>query len=646
MSKIFGGRYEVIAKIGAGGMAIVYKARDQLLNRVVTIKVLRDQFISDEDFIRRFRREAQSAASLSHPNIVSIYDVGKDGDQEYIVMEYIEGRNLKEIIREYAPLTTENTLHLAKQLGEALSHAHEHNIIHRDIKPQNILITEDGRAKITDFGIARAVSAATVTHTGDIIGSVHYLSPEQAKGLLSNEQSDIYSLGIIIYELLTGQVPYDGETPIAIALKHLQEQPLPPSRINPRIEPELEAVIMRAIAKSPQTRYANVRELLEDLQKVEAGHKVNHVVDQVYMDNDATMIHKSLALEVSSAASAAVADSADSATAVGKSASGSLFRRKRWLFIAGAIFLLLLGIGGFWLRSYVTVKETVVPDLTGLTTKVAEILLQQNNLTLDQELVTEYSDSVEKDQIISQDPEPNARVKVGKVVYVIVSKGKEMLEFPDLKRDNMTKENAENMIQHLGFTGEITSEEVFSNTVPKGTVADQDPLPLTSYPKSGPIKLTISKGPEFVDITMPNVIGKTSAEAESLLEQNKLVVVIDTESSNEYPKDLVIRTVPQPDTAIKQGIQVTVYVSQGPGPVAKDISKNVILAYVIDEVPDDDKAHDVVVKIKDYRGWVIVWQKSYKVGDKTDIPAETRYYAPATLQVVIDGKVEYEKKLS
>ncbi|MFZ3373704.1 MAG: protein kinase, partial [Desulfitobacteriaceae bacterium] len=216
MSKIFGGRYEVIEKIGAGGMAIVYKAKDLLLNRVVTIKVLRDQFVTDEDFIRRFRREAQSAASLSHPNIVSIYDVGKDGDMEYIVMEYIEGRNLKEIIREYAPLSMEQTLHFARQLGEALSHAHEHHIIHRDIKPQNVLITEDGRAKVTDFGIARAVSSATVTHTSDIVGSVHYLSPEQAKGVLSNEQSDIYSLGIIMYELLTGKVPYDGETPIAI----------------------------------------------------------------------------------------------------------------------------------------------------------------------------------------------------------------------------------------------------------------------------------------------------------------------------------------------------------------------------------------------------------------------------------------------
>lgn len=218
-------------------MAIVYKAKDLLLNRIVTIKILREQFTADEEFVRRFRREAQSAASLSHTNIVSIYDVGKDGETEYIVMEYIEGQNLKDIIRNYAPLSTEQTLDLGMQIAEAIRHAHEHHIIHRDIKPHNILVTEDGRIKVTDFGIARAVSAATMTHTGDIVGSVHYLSPEQARGVQTNEQSDVYSLGIILYELLTGKVPYDGETPISIALKHLQELAVPPQQAERQGQP-------------------------------------------------------------------------------------------------------------------------------------------------------------------------------------------------------------------------------------------------------------------------------------------------------------------------------------------------------------------------------------------------------------------------
>jgi serine/threonine-protein kinase len=646
MSKIFGGRYEVIEKIGAGGMAIVYKAKDLLLNRVVTIKVLRDQFVSDDDFIRRFRREAQSAASLSHPNIVSIYDVGKEGDLEYIVMEYIEGRNLKEIIREYAPLTTEQTLHLARQLGEALSHAHEHNIIHRDIKPQNILITEDGRAKVTDFGIARAVSSATVTHTGDIVGSVHYLSPEQAKGVLSNEQSDIYSLGIIIYELLTGKVPYDGETPIAIALKHLQEQPVPPSKLNPRIEPELEAVVMKAISKSPDTRYASVRELLEDLQKVQAGYKVNRVINNDFTDNDATQIHKSLSQEVNAATSSAQG-LMSSLKALKPSFKGSstLSKRKRLLIGAGLFCLLLLLAGGVWFHSYVTVGETVVPDLTGLKPEVATILLEKNKLSLDPKYAYEFSDSVDKDLIIRQDPDPNSKVKVGNAVTVVVSKGKEVVSFPDLTKDNMTEANARSLLKQLGFTGKVDSTEAFSKTVPIGSVVETDPPAGASFYKTGPITLTISKGPEYVNITMPNVIGKGSADAKALLEQNKLVVVIDQEGSNDYPKDVVIRTNPLPNTSIKQGTEVKIFVSTGPGPVAKKLQKDDIVNLLKRNVPNDGKSHDVSIKLNDYRGLTEVWKQSYKVGDNSKVE-DIQYYPPSTLQIVVDGNVEYEKKIT
>ncbi|MBP1759434.1 MAG: serine/threonine protein kinase, partial [Firmicutes bacterium] len=336
MSKIFGERYEVLEKIGAGGMAIVYKAKDLLLNRVVTIKVLREQFVTDEDFIRRFRREAQSAASLSHPNIVSIYDVGKDGDTEYIVMEYVEGRNLKEIIREYAPLSTEQSINLARQITGAIQNAHENHIIHRDIKPHNILVTADGHAKVTDFGIARAVSSATVTHTGDIVGSVHYLSPEQAKGIQSNEQSDIYSLGIVLYELLTGKVPYDGETPIAIALKHLQQEPVPPSKLNPRIGKELEGVIMRAIAKSPEQRYLSAKELVEDLNHIQAGRPIAWFGISQAEDPEKTQTHKGMGKAL---APIGIKDSMPAKS----------INKKRRLWIVGGIvlFLALLG-GGIW----------------------------------------------------------------------------------------------------------------------------------------------------------------------------------------------------------------------------------------------------------------------------------------------------------
>ncbi|MDD4346305.1 MAG: Stk1 family PASTA domain-containing Ser/Thr kinase [Desulfitobacteriaceae bacterium] len=637
MSKIFGGRYEVINKIGAGGMAIVYKAKDLLLNRVVTIKVLRDQFVSDDDFIRRFRREAQSAASLSHPNIVSIYDVGKDGDMEYIVMEYVEGHNLKEIIRDYAPLSTEQTLHLAGQLGEALRHAHEHHIIHRDIKPQNILITEDGRAKVTDFGIARAVSSATVTHTGDIVGSVHYLSPEQAKGIVSNEQSDIYSLGIIIYELLTGKVPYDGETPIAIALKHLQEQPLQPSKLNPKIESELETVIMKAISKSPDTRYASVGELLDDLEKVRSGVKVDRIVNQDFNNNDATQVHKSLVQEVNLAASSQGSNPSSGGSKISS-------KGKRWLIAAGIVCLLLV-LGGFWFYNYVTVEETSVPDLTGLKPDVAEILLKDKKLILDPEISYEFSDNIAKDQIMRQYPDPNTKVKIGNSVTVVVSKGEEVLVFPDLKTAKMTEANALSMLETLGFTGKYTKQEVYSSTVPKGAVIDQDPLPQVSWYKSGPFTLTISKGPEFINVKMPNVIGKESTEAKALLEQNKFVVAIENESSDDYPEDVVIRTDPLPDASVRQGAAVKIYVSQGPGPFAIKINKRDLMELIKDSVPKDKKPHDVSVKILDYRGSTEVWHESYVGGDDPDVE-DISCYSSSTLQITVDGTVKFEKKVS
>lgn len=561
MSKIFGGRYEVLERIGAGGMAIVYKAKDLLLNRVVTIKVLREQFVTDEDFIRRFRREAQSAASLSHPNIVSIYDVGKDGDTEYIVMEFVEGRNLKEIIREYAPLSTEQSINLARQITGAIQNAHENHIIHRDIKPHNILVTADGHAKVTDFGIARAVSSATVTHTGDIVGSVHYLSPEQAKGIQSNEQSDIYSLGIVLYELLTGKVPYDGETPIAIALKHLQQEPLPPSKLNPRITKDFEAVIMRAIAKMPEKRYLSAKELLEDLNRIQAGQPIEWFGLFPEDDPEATRTHQGMGRALASI------DVKDSAA---NKPNDNLNNKRKFWIIGGLVLLFVLVGGGFWLKNFISVESTKVPDLAGKTVPVAEDYLKQAELVRDPEITYEFNDKVEKDRIISQDPEAESLVKVGRAIKLTVSKGIDMGQFPDVKTGNMSKEHALNLIQNAGFTGEITFVPVPDANLPKDAVIDQNPMPKASWPKNGNITLTISVGPQWQTINMPNVIGRSSAEAKTILQdQNRLILKIETEGSNTYPVDVVIRTTPNPGESIQQGSEVNVVVSSGPGPLAQ-----------------------------------------------------------------------------
>lgn len=261
-----GGRYQVETRIGGGGMAIVYKAKDLILHRQVAVKILRSQFGMDEDFVNRFHREAQAVASLSHPNVVGVYDVGQDDETHYIVMEYIEGHTLKEVINQQGALPIEEAVRISIQICDALDHAHQNNIIHRDIKPHNIMIGKNGRVKVTDFGIARAVTSTTITHTNSILGSVHYFSPEQARGGVSAEKSDIYSLGIVLYEMVTGQLPFSGDSPITIALKHLQE-PLPePRESNPNIPQSVENIIFKALVKDPFLRYSSARAMLLDLE--------------------------------------------------------------------------------------------------------------------------------------------------------------------------------------------------------------------------------------------------------------------------------------------------------------------------------------------------------------------------------------------
>lgn len=560
-----GGRYEIIEKIGVGGMAIVYKAKDLLLNRVVTIKVLRDQFASDEDFVRRFRREAQSAASLSHPNIVSIYDVGKDGDTEYIVMEYVEGQNLKELIRNYAPLSSEQSIHLALQIAAAIRHAHDHHIIHRDIKPHNILVTADGRAKVTDFGIARAVSAATMTHTGDIVGSVHYLSPEQAKGVQTNEQSDLYSLGIILYELLTGKVPYDGETPIAIALKHLQENPVLPSKLNPRISEGLENMILKAIAKAPEKRYQTALEFIEDLTHIQNGEPLRKIERPVVEDLESTRVHRSLSTGVNAALSANPKEEDSKSNKPNKS------NKKRNLWIFGTLAVLLLLLVGVWFgfKNFFGVGTAQVPNLIGRSVFEAGVLVEDAKLKLDPNVTEEFDDEVAPEKIISQEPRPGSSVKEGRSIKISVSKGPEMLKVPDLKTGNKNLEDAKYAIKNARFTEEPKVTQDNSSLLPAGTVISQNPQPGFSWPKNGIIDLQVSGGKATTNQIMPNVVGKSVAEAQHTLQtQMDLEVRIVHESSTDYPEEAVMKTNPKPGDPIPPGTIITITVSDGPGPLA------------------------------------------------------------------------------
>jgi eukaryotic-like serine/threonine-protein kinase len=626
VSKTFNnGRYEVISKLGSGGMAIVYRAKDTVLSRTVTVKVLREQFASDEDFTKRFRREAQAVASLSHPNIVSVYDVGKDDEQEYIVMEFVDGQNLKEFIKEHAPLQVEQAVDIASQICDALDHAHKHQIIHRDIKPHNILLTADGRAKVTDFGIARAVSAATVTHTGTIVGSVHYFSPEQARGELTNEQSDLYSLGIILYEMVTGTLPYDGESPISIALKHMNEQPKAPSSINPAVPKNMEQVILRAISKAPECRYANAKELKQDLERVAKGlSAMPYKPVHRHADAQATQVMRPISGE---------------AAAIGK-------KKKRltpagWAAIAVLVVALVLGTYAS-VKAFLNVQEVKMPNVVNMTKDKALATLESSNLKITAtNLKTQSDDKVPEGSVISQEPPADTVIKINRPdISIVVSSGPEKLTFPDLSKTD--KDTALAKIRQKGFTAEPTIEYVKDNTIPLNTVISQDPRPNTQAPKNGPISLTVSQGPDVHKIKMPNVISKKQDEAISTLDPN-FTVTTETKESTQYPLGYVIDSTPKPDQDVMQQSEVKLIISAGPGPVQKLIFADEIsnqLADIFKQFKNDNTPHEVVIKIIDYRGVIEVDRFPYQQG----IPyqKDINYYPTAKLQILVDGDVKFE----
>ncbi len=347
IGKQLGGRYEILGRVGGGGMAIVYKGLDILLHRHVAVKVLRQQYVHDEEFIQRFRREAQAAASLSHPNVVSIYDVGQEEDIHYIVMEYVEGTTLNEQIKEKAPLQVEEAVHIASQICDALDHAHHNQIIHRDIKPHNILIGKNGRVKVTDFGIARAVTSSTITQTGSVVGSVHYFSPEHAKGTPTGEQSDLYSLGIVMYQMLTGRLPFLGESPISVALKHLQEDVEEPRKVNPLIPQSVENIILRAMRKSTSERYRSAKDMLSDLESCLLPHRRNEPKVN-FLDDDELDEEKTRVMPALRPGQYAVVEDEDDPQPRVKETAPPEKKQKGWVKPLVWFVVLMALVGGMW----------------------------------------------------------------------------------------------------------------------------------------------------------------------------------------------------------------------------------------------------------------------------------------------------------
>ena len=552
---VLGSRYEIIEKIGAGGMAYVYKAKCKLLNRNVAVKILRDEFVNDEEFVKKFRRESQAAASLSHPNIVNIYDVGAeevDGQRiYYIVMEYINGKTLKEIIREKGKLSLEETLDYSIQIAEALEHAHKNHIVHRDIKPHNIMITEDGRAKVTDFGIARAATASTVTNTSNVIGSVHYFSPEQARGGYTDEKSDIYSLGIVIYEMITGKVPYEGDSPISVALKHIQEEILPPRSIDPSIPISLENIIMKCVKKSQLDRYNNASELLRDLRREKYSIGSKNIGDTTLIESPTQIIP-------------IVNDEGkDNMKKEQKKKTNNGNGTKMILL---AIFLAFVVVsfavfGYYKIKNYFISEEVDVPDLVGMQLEEAEKSLEPLGLKL--KIAKEIPNSeFEKGKIVDQKTKAGEKVKTGYTIEVTVSSGGKYVKVPSLIGKSIAEIDAILSKYNLE-EGKVTPQP--SDTVEANFIINQYPEPYKEVEEGTKIDFVVSQGPDKKMVDMPSLLNRTENEANSALTALGLVKGnTDKASSDEYEAGRVMWQSIEPGTSVEANTKVDIKISTGP----------------------------------------------------------------------------------
>lgn len=555
VGKVIGNRYEILEKIGEGGMATVYKARCNILKRYVAVKVLREEFTTDEEFIRRFNTEAQAAASLTHPNIVSIFDVGHEDNVYYIVMELVQGKTLKEIINEDGVLPWKWSVNIAIQVASALETAHKNNIVHRDIKPHNIIITEDGIAKVTDFGIAKAVSNSTITAFGTTIGSVHYFSPEHARGGYTDAKSDIYSLGVVMYEMLTGRVPFDADTPVSIALKHMQEKPVEPMKLNPSIPFAINKIIMKAMEKEPSLRYQNATEMLKDLSmalKDPEGGFVKSNAEKLQYTQRVPVLGEEPQVEVKK-------DGKKGKLA--KYFEEHPTAKKVWITVIIAVLVILIPLAGFFgvqaLLKAGLPKDVNLPNFVGQTLEEAKVTLGKTKLTLETEEV--FDDEVEAGKIISQEPpySEGATVKENTTVKLKISKGSEMVEM--IKVVGMTYEEAEQKLKdelHLNVEG----KEETSKTVEKDIVIKQDIAEGKQIKVGETVTLTVSIGTGLKDVAMPYVIGDTEAEAKKKLADLTVIVAYEEDMSKADGK--VLKQSIEAGTTVEEKTKVTITVNR------------------------------------------------------------------------------------
>ena len=536
----YGGRYEILEVVGAGGMAQVHRARDTLLGREVAVKVLAERFSQDRAFVERFRREAQSAANLNHPNIVSLYDYGSDGGSYYIVMEFIEGRSLAEILSSEGRLLPERAAEIASDVAKALERAHGAGIVHRDIKPGNIMITSNGQTKVTDFGIARAVGGQgdqTMTQTGMVIGTASYLSPEQAQGDPVDARSDVYSLGIVLYEMLAGTVPFSGDTPLSIAYKHVREMPRPVSELNPDVPNELSAIVMKALAKNPDNRYLDAGEMQQDLERFSAGQ---------------TVLATPMMPETSvvPATGTQVIDRADLYEEEPEES-------KAGMYVLGA--LLALGVIGLlaWLLASTFLGQgdpVEVPNVVGMQEDEARETLEEAGLEVS---VVRRPNKADEGEVFKQDPEAETMVTEGDTVEIRVSRGVRRVEVPNVVGEQL--EDAEEILDEAGLRVEVVDQPTDDAEV--GEVMSQAPNAGETVNEGTRVTLTVAAEPEAG--TVPSVIGFNEDAAVSAIENADFTPEV-TYAASDQDEGLVISQDPEGGAEAAPGSTVRIVVSEGP----------------------------------------------------------------------------------
>ena len=555
VGKYIGSRYEILEVIGKGGMATVYRAKCHVLNRMVAVKVLKEEFTTDEEFIRRFNIEAQSAAGLSHPNIVSIYDVGHEGNIYYIVMELIQGKTLKEIIAEDGALPWKWSVNIAIQIASALEAAHKNNIVHRDIKPHNIIITEDGVAKVTDFGIAKAVSNSTITAFGTTIGSVHYFSPEHARGGYTDAKSDLYSLGVVMYEMVTGRVPFDADTPVSIALKHMQEKAIEPMKLNPSIPVAVNQIIMKAMQKAPSARYQSATEMLKDLSLALKNPDGKFVLEPS-MDTQATQRIGTI-----------TEDMVKEENKSNKKKQGKIktyFKEHPKMKILAVIlsFVFVFLITVFTVKGIMdatTVKNVYIPNLVGKTQAEVEKELQGTKLTY--EIASEeYTSEVEAGRVISQDPayKNNFIIKENTKISIVMSKGIEVVTVPKVAGD--TYEDAEKKLTDAKLKVEKVEET--SQKIEEGIVIRQEPTENTSLNAGDTVKVYVSIGTGIKQVSVPSLVNKTEEVASKELTDAGLKVEIVYEENTDKTNGIVLKQSVDVGKVVDEGTTVVLTVNQ------------------------------------------------------------------------------------